>query len=221
MSHHCDSDLYSLFLRTVGGSHRSHPDNQGPQAQQTATWIPSVTLTPLGHVEWHTHSFWRSGSGCVQRPLLCLPLPQAEATFSWPEKHRWKFCSNLQELWDSERWNSALCHLALWDSELCEKHLTTERWWFIAVLSYIVSVRPAWVTQDPSSRNRGWKDGSAGKSTCCSGRGLGINSKHTHGGSHPSVTPIPGDPVSSSGPCRHQAHSGTQSKTRIQIKTQT
>ena len=41
--------------------------------------------------------------------------------------------------------------------------------------------------------HRGWRGGSAVKSTGCSSRGAGFNSQHPHGGSEPSVTPVPGD----------------------------
>ena len=39
------------------------------------------------------------------------------------------------------------------------------------------------------SEERGWRDGSAGKSTGCSSRGPGFNSQHAHGSSQLSVTP--------------------------------
>ena len=34
----------------------------------------------------------------------------------------------------------------------------------------------------------------------------GFDSQHLHGGSQPSVTPVPGDPMPSSGSCGLQAH---------------
>jgi hypothetical protein len=47
--------------------------------------------------------------------------------------------------------------------------------------------RPAWVTPDSQNTNKGWTDGSAGKSTDCSSKGLEFKSQQQHGGSQPSV----------------------------------
>ena len=41
-----------------------------------------------------------------------------------------------------------------------------------------------------------WRDGSAVKNSC---RGPGYNFQHPHGGSQPSVTSVPEDPMRSSG----------------------
>lgn len=42
---------------------------------------------------------------------------------------------------------------------------------------------------------RGWRDGSAVQGTCCSSRGLRLDSQHPRGGSRPPVTPAPVDCV--------------------------
>jgi hypothetical protein len=44
-----------------------------------------------------------------------------------------------------------------------------------------------------------WRDGSVVKSSGCSPRGPEIKSQHSYGGSQPSVTVVPGDPMPSSG----------------------
>lgn len=42
---------------------------------------------------------------------------------------------------------------------------------------------------------RGWRDGSADRSTGCSPKGLHLSSWHPHGSSQASVTPVPGNPA--------------------------
>jgi hypothetical protein len=53
---------------------------------------------------------------------------------------------------------------------------------------------------------RSWDDGSVGKCTLCSFRGLGFGSQHPHDSSQPSKTPVPGNLVPSSGFCWHQVY---------------
>ena len=50
--------------------------------------------------------------------------------------------------------------------------------------------------QFKNMNSRGWRDDSAVKSTGCSSRGPGFNSQHLHGSSQLSVTPVPGDVMS-------------------------
>jgi hypothetical protein len=42
------------------------------------------------------------------------------------------------------------------------------------------------------NKRRGWRDSTVVKSTYCSSRGLRFHSQHQHGGSQPSVSPVPG-----------------------------
>jgi hypothetical protein len=51
--------------------------------------------------------------------------------------------------------------------------------------------------------------GSVAKSTDCSSRGNGLSAKHPHCGSWPSVTPVPGDPMSSSSLLEHASGAQT------------
>jgi hypothetical protein len=46
-------------------------------------------------------------------------------------------------------------------------------------------------TKTKNKKNRGWRDGSAVKSTGCSRRRPGFDSQHPHSGSQPSATPVP------------------------------
>jgi hypothetical protein len=55
---------------------------------------------------------------------------------------------------------------------------------------------------------RGLRDGLVVKSTGCLSEGPWFDSQHPHGGSQQSVTAAPGHLMSSSGLCRHQAHTG-------------
>ena len=53
--------------------------------------------------------------------------------------------------------------------------------------------------------HRGWSlDGSEVKTTCCSCRGPRFSSLHPRGSSQSSVTPVPGDPMPSSGLCEEE-----------------
>ena len=69
--------------------------------------------------------------------------------------------------------------------------------------------------------NRDWRDGSGVKSTGCSYRGPRFNSLHPHGGSQPSITPVPGDPMPSSNLQGHQAHMWQTYTYRQNIHTHT
>lgn len=53
---------------------------------------------------------------------------------------------------------------------------------------------------------QGRSDSSVVKSQCCSSRGPGFKAQHPHGGSKPSVTPVSGALIPTSGLHRHQAH---------------
>lgn len=71
------------------------------------------------------------------------------------------------------------------------------------------------------NKAEGWRDGPVVRSTYCSCWGPELCSKHPHGGSQPSVAPVPANLTPSSGLCRHQAHmSYTDIQTHIcmQIK---
>lgn len=64
------------------------------------------------------------------------------------------------------------------------------------------------------------------KRTSCSSIGPGFDSQHSHGSSQPSITPIPGNPMTCSGLYRHQTskqyidiHAG-QTLTHIKFKRQ-
>ncbi|EGW01736.1 hypothetical protein I79_015260 [Cricetulus griseus] len=52
----------------------------------------------------------------------------------------------------------------------------------------------------------GWVYGPRDKSSGCSSRRAGFKSQHPHVGSQLFVTSVPGDSMSSSGLCGHQAH---------------
>lgn len=71
-------------------------------------------------------------------------------------------------------------------------------------------------------RDRGWRDGSAIKSTDCSYSHLWLDSQHLHGsGSQPFLTPVPGALTSSSGLhrcCIQVVHRQASGKTPIHIK---
>ena len=49
-------------------------------------------------------------------------------------------------------------------------------------------------------------DGSVVESTCRSSGGMGFDSQHLHSHKNPSVTPVPGDPMPSSGLQGHCMH---------------
>ena len=50
------------------------------------------------------------------------------------------------------------------------------------------------LSENLSQNTRGWRDGSAVRSTCCSYRGPGFSSQHSDSSLEPFVNPIPGDP---------------------------
>jgi hypothetical protein len=60
---------------------------------------------------------------------------------------------------------------------------------------------------------RGWRDGSAVKSTSCSSRGPQFKSQHPDGSSQLSVTPFQGDPT----PSHRQAYSQNSNVHKIKI----
>jgi hypothetical protein len=57
------------------------------------------------------------------------------------------------------------------------------------------------------------------KSTCCSSRGTGFDSQDPHDGSRPSVAPVPGAPMPSSGLHGYQTYThGAQTATEIKSR---